>query len=111
LKKTLYSKTQVVLKGTVSRFSEKMLRVPISVINLPPNTRAETFPNEVDVLIKASLAELKQLKKSDIKVIGDFATVRNTNSRKMLLRIVKQPVAIHEAELVRKQVDFIVKHE
>lgn len=110
LKKTWYSESEVVLIGKVTRFSEKIISVPISMINLPENTEAQTFPNVVNVLIKASLANLKNVKTSDIKVVGDYTTV-NTDNKTVLLRIVNQPNTIHSAELSRNYVDFILKRE
>lgn len=111
LKKTTYSKPEVILYGKVSRFSEKILRVPVLMINLPENTEAQTFPKEVDVLIKASLLELKKVKKEDIKVVGDYKNVKNTGQKTVALRIVRQPKSIHTAELRTNQVDFILKRE
>ncbi len=111
LQKTLYSKSEVSLVGTVSRFSEKILRVPVTMVNLPENTIAQTFPNEVEVLIKAGLTDLKKVKPSDISVIGDYASSTDANNKTVLLRIIDLPKTIHAAELRTNHVDFILKRE
>lgn len=111
LVKTDFSKKHVILSGKVSRFSEKVIRVPVQIINLPENTEAQTFPEEVSVLIKASVADLKKIRLNDLRVVGDYKSVRGSDQKSIELSIAKRPAAIHSVELSIKQVDFILKRE
>jgi len=111
LVKTQFSKENVQLSGSVSRFSEKVIRVPVQVINLPENTSAQTFPEEVSVLIKASITDLKKIGVADLRVIGDYKSIRESGQNSMPLSISKQPAAVHSVELSQKHVDFILKRE
>jgi len=111
LEKTLYSFSEVVLSGKISRFSEKILSVPVSMSNLPENTLAQTFPEKVEILIKASISDLKKIKQSDFKVVGDYKSIQNDNPETVLLRIVNQPSTVHSVELKTNHVDFILKRE
>ena len=111
LKRTEFSKSEVSLSGGVSRFSEKILKLPVTIINLPENIEAQTFPEEVDVLIKARLSDLKKLKPADIIVAGDYATVSGTDLKSVVLFIVKKPPTVRAAELYTEKVDFILKRE
>lgn len=110
LKKTSLAKSEVRISGTISRFSEKLIRVPVTMINIPENTIAQTFPNEVELLVKASLTELKKIKTSQFKIVGDYATVQ-AGSQSVLLKVIAQPSTIHSAELKPDRVDFILKRE
>lgn len=111
LVKTNFSEERVMLSGKVSRFSEKVIRVPITIINLPENTVIQTFPNEVNVLVKASVDDLKGVRASDLEVVGDFKSVEGSDQKSIELRISRQPSAIHSFGLSKKQVDFILKRE
>ncbi|QCX00255.1 YbbR-like domain-containing protein [Aggregatimonas sangjinii] len=111
LVKTEFSEEHAVLSGKVSRFSEKVVRVPVSIINLPENTVIQTFPNEVNVLVKASVDDLKKVRASDLEVIGDYKSVEGSDQNSIELRISRQPAAIHSVGLSKNQVDFILKRE
>lgn len=111
LVKTDFSVAEVTLSGNVSRFSEKVILVPVQLINLPENTSAQTFPEEVGVLIKASVADLKQIRVSDLKVIGDYDSVRKSGQKSISLSVSEKPATIHSIELSNKHVDFILKRE
>ena len=111
LEKTEFSDKEVILSGKVSRFSEKVIRVPVRIINLPKNTQMQTFPDEVDVLVKASVADLKKLRTSEFQLIGDYKSVVESGQKSIKLSISELPSTIHSAELSKKEVDFILKRE
>ena len=75
LENTTFSINSVMVSGKVFRFSEKIIDVPIRVINLPEGTEIRTFPDAVSVLCKARIDKLKELKTTDFEVIGDYNEV------------------------------------
>ncbi len=109
--KVIPSITTVEIHGKVSRFSEKIIQIPVNLINLPENTKAQTFPERVDVLIKASVTNLKKIKPNDFKVTGDYTTITESGQKSIVLSIPVKPASIHAAELLQNQVDFILKRE
>ena len=109
--KTVFSEDTVFLSGKVSRFSEKLIRVPVQIINLPENTVAQTFPKEVGVLIKASLGDLKKIRVSDLKVVGDYESVKESGQKSIQLSVSERSGTVHSGELSQKHVDFILKRE
>ncbi|WP_430907816.1 CdaR family protein [Maribacter sp. 2-571] len=111
LKYTTYSTTAVQIEGTVSRFSEKMISVPITVINAPENMSVTTFPAETNVLVKASLTALKGLKASDFSVIADYKKVQGTDSKTLKLIIASKPTNIYGATVIKDRTDFILERK
>jgi len=110
LENTIYSINSVVVSGKVFRFSERIIDVPIGVINLPEGTEIRTFPEAVSVLCKARIDKLKDLKTTDFEVIGDYENV--SKSRQMLeLKLTTIPAILHSAQLLENEVEFILKRE
>lgn len=110
LPNTTYSVNSVKVSGKVFRFSEKIIDIPIGVINLPEGTAIRTFPDAVSVLCKAKIDKLKDLRVTDFEVIGDYDKV--SKSRQMLeLKLITIPDAIHSAQLLENEVEFILKRE
>ncbi len=111
LEHTSYSDPAITVKGTVSRFSEKVISVPVSVKNIPQEVTVELFPSEVKVLVKASLNRLKTIKSGDFEVMADYDRLERTNANSMVLQLSKKPKTIHSARLLKGEVDFILKRE
>lgn len=109
LKNTSYSEKTVTLIGKIARFSEKMIEVPITVINLSDNLEIKTFPDKVVIVCKAKINLLKELQASDFKVVADYGTKENASSEKLKLELRKKPKGLHSAKLKETEVEFIVK--
>ena len=108
---TTYSATSVMVKGKILRFSEKVIKVKILVLNLPEGTMAQIFPDEVQILVKADMGTLKDLKSSDFSVSADYAALKDSNSKSLPLRLVKSPNNVYSLDLLEDHVDFILKRE
>ncbi|MDV7138619.1 CdaR family protein [Maribacter sp. TH_r10] len=106
-----FSKNSVLVKGKVDRFSEKIIEVPIKVINLPDRYEIRTFPDKVGVLCKGTLDELKQLHSTDFEVIADYDTIKDNVSKMIVLQLHKKPENLQSAELNENQVEFILKKQ
>lgn len=111
LKNTRFSTEAVLLNGKVARFSEKVIDVPIGVINLPSGLKIRTFPKNARIVCKAKLNDLKQLKPSDFEIIADYASIEGVETNILMLQIAKQPKTIESARLEESQVEFILNRE
>ncbi len=108
LENTVFSTGTVLVSGAVARFSEKILEIPIKVINEPKGMQVKIFPDKVSVVCKAKIDELKQLQSSDFQVTADYGTVENGNLKMLELVLAKKPKSIHSAHLNEKKVEFIL---
>lgn len=111
LKHTTFSSESVSIKGKVARFSEKMIQVPIEVINLPEGTQIRTFPDSASILCKAKIKELRSLENSNFQVIADYSMTKEDNAKTLSLKLAKRPKNIYSANLLEAQVEFILKRE
>jgi YbbR domain-containing protein len=104
-----FSREQVRVSGKVSRFSEKIIKVPVQVLNLPKNMDISTFPEEVEVLCKAEVSRLKNINSADFIVIADYKELLGGKENNTLsLSIQKSPTTIFGANLVQNEVSYIL---
>lgn len=108
---TRFSEDKVSISGKVSKFSEKIIEVPIQVLNLPENMSIRTFPDEIKVLCKAKMSDLKNLSAADFTVIADYQEVdnENTKSNMLSLSLQKVPQSVFRASLLEKRVEYILR--
>lgn len=112
LKNTSFSFDYVTVHGKVSRFSEKIIEVPIKVINLPEGMQIRTFPDKVSVLCRAKINEFKNLDSSDFQIIVDYSDISAHSSKETLfLKLSKKPKTVYSANLLENQVEYILKNE
>ncbi|MEH6682074.1 MAG: YbbR-like domain-containing protein [Sediminicola sp.] len=111
LKNTQYSTNNVRLTAKVAKFSEKMMEVPVEVINLPKQWDIKTFPNKVSLLCKAKINILKGLDGSDFRVVADFSKVGDSSGSIMALELKKRPAELYDVKLIEQEVEFILKKE
>ena len=111
LKNTTFSARSTVLKGKVARYSENVVEVPITVINLPTALKIRTFPKNAKVVCKAKFNVLKQLSASDFEVVADYSSIEGTESNTLLLHIARQPQNIESARLEETHVEFILNRQ
>ncbi len=110
LQQTRLNVGEVRLSAVVFRFSEKILDVPVDVINLPEGTQIRTFPNTVEVLCKARLEKLKEITATDFRAEANLEEVQD-NSAFLQVRLVHQPEGIPSIQLLQRQVEYILKRE
>lgn len=111
LQYTSFSAKSVTIAGKVARFSEKMMEIPVKVLNIPRGTEIQMFPDKVSVLCKGTLSTLKNLKKSDFEIVTDFAKISSAKSKKLNVKILSRPEKLASAILQETEVEYILKRE
>ena len=110
LQNTTFSLANIVVSGKVSRFSERILKVPVRVINLPEGISIKTFPNEVSVLCKAKIDVLKNIESTNFQITVDYNSIDN-DTKKLALKFSKKPKSFHSITMQEKEVTYILKRE
>ena len=108
---TSYSVNNVIITGIVSKFSEKIVDVPVEVINLPAGRQVRTFPDEVSILCKAKIEALKSIDREDFRVVADYAQKRTSRSNILELKLGKKPKELFSASLMETKVEYILNRE
>ncbi|MBT8234935.1 MAG: hypothetical protein KJO04_01975, partial [Bacteroidia bacterium] len=98
---------QVTIAGTVYKFSEKLIDVPVTVLNVPAGMEIKTFPEQVQVLCRAKLDRLKTLTADDFTVTADYNTLQK--EQLLQVKIQEQPGDIPSTQLLDTQLDYILR--
>jgi len=101
------SKSTVEVKGTVEKFTEGTIDVPVNVINIPENIKINFYPKTVPVIFYTSLSNFESISSSSFLVQCDFNDIKDNNTY-LVPSITKQPDIIKSAKLNVKQIEFII---
>ena len=102
-----FSTEQIVLKGQVEKFTEGTLKIPISVINIPKNTKLKYFPKVVSVSYYVSLSNFNTITPNDFKVVCDFNKTNESQSF-LIPELVKYPETVKNARIEQQRIEFII---
>lgn len=108
---TSFSDHKVQISGKVVKFSEKVLAVPVQVINLPDNVQVRTFPEVVEVRCQGTLDHLKELEEEDFVVEADYAKTNKETGNRLSIQLVQYPRTLHNVVLSVNEVEFILRRE
>ncbi|MCX2719385.1 CdaR family protein [Lentiprolixibacter aurantiacus] len=98
---------KVVLSASVFRFSEKIVSVPVSILNLPESTTIKIFPNTIEILCRAELETLKELDVSQFSVAVDYGDIRE-GIKTLPVKIQQQPEAVQSVQLITEKVEYLL---
>ncbi len=110
LKNLVLSEKKVKISGNVFRFSEKLIEIPVEVINLPEGTQIKTFPNTIAVLCKARIDRLKDISPVEFKVVANFQDQRGENQN-LQVSLIEKPDDVYSVQLMKNEVEFILKRQ
>ncbi|KAB1067278.1 YbbR-like domain-containing protein [Tamlana haliotis] len=103
-----FSVKEVVLKGTVEKFTEGTLKIPVRVINAPKDMAINYFPKEVNVSYYVSLSDFERISEKDFEVICDFKKL-NTDQSFLIPELKKVPKIAKHSKINQQRIEFIIK--
>ncbi|ADV51500.1 YbbR family protein [Cellulophaga algicola DSM 14237] len=106
-----YLTTKVFVKGKVVRFSEKIIEVPIKVLNLPEDFEIKLFPDTVKIVCMAKIDDLKELQVSDFNVVADYNAIQDESQHTILLKLELAPDFLSNIRLMSNEVRYILKRK
>lgn len=111
LKNTKYSHHSVTLSAKVFKFSERVFKVPVEVVNVPEGVGIRTFPELVSVLCRGRLKTIKELLVTDFVVTANYSDLRDKNENVLDLKLTKRPDSVNVVQLKENKVEFILKRQ
>lgn len=111
LNKTVFEPNIVTITGKVHRFSEKVLSIPVTMINVPDSIKVRMFPDRVDVVCQGKLEDLKSLKPSDFIISADYQDTKSSDDNKRAISITKAPKKVSNVSVDVQEVEFILRRE
>lgn len=91
----------------VSKFTEGSKKIPITVQNVPEDTKITIFPKEVTVVYRIGLEKLNKISAIDFKIIADYKKASEESSY-LILELDGYPDFVHDVRLQDKQVQYVI---
>jgi len=107
IKDIKFSVNKITVQGKVDKFTEGSLQVPITLINVPRNSKINYFPKDVTVVYNTALSNYKTISTADFKVVCDF-NESGINRSHLTPKIVEQPSTVKSVRINQKKVEFIL---
>jgi hypothetical protein len=108
--KYVYVKESEVNVGfIIEQFTEKTIQVPVEIINLPGTFRMQAFPRFIQLTCQVGLSNYEKLDGSMFRAVVDYQELREAQSNKLKVMIVKQPVFIQAIKFSPKTVEYIIE--
>ena len=108
---TTFSNDFVNVSGNVVKFSELVIEVPVTVINLPPNVEMRTFPEIIEVRCQGTLERLKELEVKDFEVVADYSKISSATGNRLSIRLKKYPKTLNNVMIDTNEIEFILRRE
>lgn len=102
-----FSNTNVLVTGTVVKYTEGVLNIPVMVKNIPESIKIKYFPKVVGVTFYTSLSDFNSITTKDFKVECDFSTITSDNSF-LSPEIIQKPEAVKNVRIKQKRIEFII---
>lgn len=111
LSKVKFSNDAVQISGKVVKFSEQIIEVPVTVLNLPEGVKVRTFPEVVEIRCQGTIERLKELDIKDFSVVANFLNVSSETGNRLSIKLESYPRTLNNATISVNEVEFILRRE
>jgi len=101
--------TAVEVNFPVDEFTEKVLQIPIKIINNAEYYNIRLIPEKVKLTVMVSLDNFAQITEDDYEAFVDLNLWKNTGTYQLPVKVVKKKLFNHIRNVNPQQVDFIIK--
>ena len=102
-----FSHQSVSVVANVGKFTEGVVNVPVTIVNVPEDLIINFFPKEISVVFYSSLEAYANINEADFIVECDFNLLTADNNYLNPV-LVKQPLDVKTAQLKITQLEFII---
>ena len=97
----------VTISQNVSEFSQKILMVPVTMINQPSQGNFKLLPASIRVAFNVPIARFNEITLEDFTIICDYNT-RNIEDNFLIPVVQQMPINITGVEMETKKIDLLI---
>lgn len=101
--------TTVEVKIPVDEFTEKVVEVPLKIINNSAYYSIKLYPKKVKVTFMVALSKYNQVNEEFIEAVVDMDEWKNLNHNKLRVKIIRFPQNCKLVQVLPGKVDFIIE--
>jgi len=99
---------KITIKILVEKFTEKELKIPIQIQNIPENVKVKLFPSEIKLTFLVGLSEFENIRPADFKVFVDYAAI-NSTTENLDVYIDSHPSLVQIQRFLPENVEFLIE--
>tara|TARA_B110000879_G_scaffold68878_1_gene96369 strand:- start:2170 stop:3120 length:951 start_codon:yes stop_codon:yes gene_type:complete len=101
------SPNNVIISQKVSEFSQKILMVPVTMINQPPQGNFKLLPASIRVAFNVPVAQFNEIVPANFTIICDYNT-RDVEDNFVIPVVTQMPANITGVEMETKKIDLLI---
>lgn len=102
-----YSQQEVNISFKVKEFTQKELKIPILIKNLPNTINLKIIPEVITIRFDVPMDNFNQISENDFSVICDYNN-RNAEESFIIPELIKKPDSILNIELNKDKVNYLI---
>ncbi|MCQ2375511.1 MAG: hypothetical protein MJ069_06405 [Salinivirgaceae bacterium] len=111
IKNITIRQNKVTLAVPVSKFTEKILKLPVNVIDTTDKQHVRAVPSEVTVQFMVPLVEYDIVNKNDFRVEVDANNTAKMHSLQQAVDMVRSPEGVYNVSITPAVVDLIIERQ
>ncbi|MBN2867863.1 MAG: YbbR-like domain-containing protein [Flavobacteriaceae bacterium] len=93
----------------VSKFTEGVVTLPVTIVNVPEGIKINYFPKQITVKYATAINNFNSISNEDFKVECDYANSKNKSY--LIPKIVAKPKNVKNIRLQEQQIEFIITQQ
>ncbi len=93
----------------VSKFTEGVVTLPVTIVNVPEGIKINYFPKQITVKYATTINDFNSISEEDFKVECDYANSKNKSY--LIPKIVASPKNVKNIRLQEQQIEFIITQQ
>lgn len=102
---------EILVSGSVKRFTEGKFSIPIKLINLDSKKTVNFFPKQAELIFYSDIDSYKNIKPSDFLVVADFSKINFENENSVNLKVSSYPEAVKSVRLIQNRIEYILSDQ
>ncbi|MFV0522286.1 MAG: hypothetical protein ACK5MI_07660 [Mangrovibacterium sp.] len=105
-----YSPKRVVMNVPIEEFTEKVIDVPIQIINVPDSLNIKLFPDKAKVSFLVSLSHFNSISDQDFRLIVDYNCISD-NVAVLKTKLVNSSNYVYAVNTSPSQVEYLILNQ
>jgi len=103
----VFESTEVGITVNVQEFSQKMVTVPVQLVNVPSGVEIKLIPETVELQFEVAVAQFNDIDATNFQVVCDYND-RITEGSFMIPKIIFRPKGVFRVEMKNKKIEYLI---
>lgn len=105
----VFSEAEVQISAFYEQYTEIVMYLPLTVINLPDNLHFRTFPKTIRISFKIPLRRYDEIKESQFVFALDYNLIKNNLPRQIVPELVEHAPGISDLKISPSKLDYLIE--